>query len=220
MALTVWALAAVGAGALGWLGPFVIRRLPESPDAEPDAPSYPAVAAVPRLSVWLAAGAIALVTIVWIAVPGHLLPAWVALCGVGTWLFYIDWRMQLLPTRLIGPLYVVMLVLAVAEAWGAGDWGILVRAVVASAVAYAVFWVFWWVSGVWRPGSFGFGDVRFSAPLGLALGSVGVGAAVVGLYLGILIGGVAGLVLKSRGRRHGLALGPWMLLGAVLGPFA
>lgn len=217
MTVWTWVLAALCAGALGWIGPKIIRRLPESPDAGPDAPSYPEITAVPRLSLWLAAGAVALATIVSIALPAGLLPAWVVVCGVGSWLFYIDWRLQLLPTRIIAPLFAASLLLVGAEAWHAGDWGMLARAAAAGVVAYAVFWSFWWVASLWRPGSFGFGDVRFAGVLGLVLGSVGVWVAIAGLYLGILIGGVAGLVLRTRGRNDGSALGPWMLLGAVFG---
>jgi leader peptidase (prepilin peptidase)/N-methyltransferase len=218
MTVSTWASAALGAGVLGWIGPFVIAKLPPSRDAGPDTPGYRSIADVPRLSVWLALGAVGLVTIVGFGVPADLLAAWVVVCGVGTWLFYIDWRTQLLPTRILVPLWVVTLLAIVVEAWLAADAAVVVRAVIASLAAYAVFWLFWWTAGLWRPGSFGFGDVRLAAPLGLVLGSGGGWTVVVGLYLGILIGGVAGLVLKARGHHGGSALGPWMLLGAVLGP--
>ena len=83
MTIGSWALAALGAGALGWVGPHVIRLLPPSPDAEPDTPSYQALARVPRLSLWLAGGAVVLVTVVATAVPAHQLPAWTLVSGVG-----------------------------------------------------------------------------------------------------------------------------------------
>jgi leader peptidase (prepilin peptidase)/N-methyltransferase len=203
---------------LGWLGPYVIRLLPPSPDAEEGDPSYQEIAAFPRLSAWLGLGAIVLVTIAAVAVPAGLLPAWVIVCGVGTWLAYIDARTRLLPTRIVWPLFVVSLVVVVAEAWLADDWSVAIRAAIVSAVAFSVFWIFWWVGELWRAGGFGFGDVRFSAPIGLVLGSVGGWAPVVGLYLGIIIGGVVGIVMKARGRDDAFALGPWMLVGAVLGP--
>jgi leader peptidase (prepilin peptidase)/N-methyltransferase len=218
MTVESWALAALSAGVLGFIGPRVIAQMPPSPDAMPDGPRYPDIARAPRLAVWLAVGAIAMVTVVSLAVPARLLPAWVVLCGVGSWLFYIDWRMQLLPTRLLQPLSVVLLLVIAAEAWLVGDWAIIARAVAGGTGAFAVFWLFWWIAGLWKPGSFGYGDVRFSAPLGLVLGSVGTWTTPVGIYLGILIGGIAGLVLRVRGHRDGSALGPWMLLGAVLGP--
>ena len=218
MTAWMWALAALGAGMLGWVGPRIIASLPPSPDAAVDAPSYRTIAAVPRLRVWLALGAVALVAVVGIAVPAHLLPAWVVVCGVGIWLAYVDWRTKLLPTRIVWPLYAVTLAVIVLEAWLAEDWAIALWAVIASAIAFGVFWLFWWVGELWKAGGFGFGDVRFSAPLGLVLGAVGGWAAPVGLYLGILLGGVVGVVLKARGRDQAFALGPWMLLGAVLGP--
>lgn len=218
MTIESWALAALVAGALGWLGPYVIRLLPPSPDAGEGDPSYQEIAAFPRLSAWLGLGAIVLVTIVAVAVPAGLLPAWVMVCGVGTWLAYIDARTRLLPTRIVWPLFVVSLVVVVAEAWLADDWSVAIRAAIVSALAFSVFWIFWWVGELWRAGGFGFGDVRFSAPIGLVLGSVGGWAPVVGLYLGIIIGGVVGIVMKARGRDDAFALGPWMLVGAVLGP--
>lgn len=220
MTLGTWALAALGAGALGWVGPYVIRLLPPSLDAEPETPGYPELARVPHLSAWLALGAVVLVTIVATAVPAALLPAWAVVCGVGSWLAYIDARTHLLPTRIVWPLYAAALVVVMLEAWLARDANIAVRAVLASAVAFGVFWLFWRIGEFWKAGGFGFGDVRFSAPLGLVLGSVGDWAPPVGLYLGILIGGIVGIALKTRGRDGAFALGPWLLVGAVLGPLA
>jgi leader peptidase (prepilin peptidase)/N-methyltransferase len=203
---------------LGWAGPYVIRLLPPSHDADEETPSYQELAQAPHLSWWLASGAVVLVTIVVVAVPARLLPAWVVLCGVGIWLAYIDARTNLLPTRMVWPLYAVTLIVVAAEAWLAGDMAILLRAVIASLIAFGVFWIFWWVAELWRSGGFGYGDVRFAAPLGLVLGTAGNWTAPVGLYLGILIGGVVGMVLKVRGHGDAFALGPWLLVGAVLGP--
>jgi leader peptidase (prepilin peptidase)/N-methyltransferase len=218
MMLETWGLAAFGAGALGWIGPYVIRLLPPSKDAGPETPSYQVLARVPRLSWWLALGAVVLVTIVASAVPAVLLPAWTAVCGVGIWLAYIDARTNLLPTRIVWPLYVATLAIVAIEAWVAAELSLLVRAVIASLIAFGVFYVFWWAADLWKSGGFGFGDVRFAAPLGLVLGTGGDWTAPVGLYLGILIGGVVGIVLKARGHNDEFALGPWLLAGAVLGP--
>lgn len=218
MTLGTWALAALCAGALGWLGPHVIARLPASPDAEGDAPTYQELSEIPRLDAWLALGAVVLVSIVAFAVPWYLLPAWVVVCGVGIWLAYIDARTRLLPTRIVWPLYALVLLAVGAEAAFTGDLSLLVRALMASAIAFGVFWLFWWFGGFFRGGGFGYGDVRFSAPLGVALGSVGGWAAAVGLYAGILIGGVVGIALKASGRNDAFALGPCLLLGAVAAP--
>jgi leader peptidase (prepilin peptidase)/N-methyltransferase len=217
---SVGVLAALVAGLLGAFGPSVIARLPESPDAGDDAPSFQAIAQAPFLRAWLAVAAAVLVSIVALAVPAHLLPAWAVVCGVGIWLAYVDWRTKLLPTRIILPLDAVLLVVVAIETWVAHAPSILMRGAASGIAMFCVYWIFWWIAGLRTPGSFGFGDVRFSAPLGLVLGTVGWSAVPVGLYLGILAGGIAGLVFKARGHAAGFALGPWMLLGAVLGPLA
>ncbi|CAA9387199.1 MAG: hypothetical protein AVDCRST_MAG06-1346, partial [uncultured Nocardioides sp.] len=77
------------------------------------------------------------------------------------------------------------------------------------------FFVLWFV----HPRGLGYGDVRLSGVLGIALGHVGWAELVVGLYAGFLVGGVVGLVL-SRLRvvdRKGYPFGPFMLAGALVG---
>jgi leader peptidase (prepilin peptidase)/N-methyltransferase len=217
MAIGGLVLAALAAGVLGWLGRPVMILLPESPDAAPQAPSPIAIARVPHLGWWLAGVAVGMVIVLITALPVQLMPAWIVVCGIGTWLAYIDWHTKVLPTRIVVPLFGVTLMLVTLEAWVALDRGILVRAVAAAAFAYGSFWVLWWIAERRQQGSFGFGDVRFAAPLGLVLGSVSPWAAPVGLYLGFVIGAVVGLVLRARGKRDGFAFGPAMMAGAVIG---
>jgi len=217
MAIGGWVLAALCAGALGWIGRPVLVLLPDSDDAGPQTPSNRAISRAPKLCWWLAGSAVALITVVAVSVPLELLPAWILVCGIGVWLSYIDWRTQILPTRIIAPLWAATVVVIAMEAWIVSNRWILLRALAASVLAYALFWLFWWVATKVRHGSFGFGDVRFSAVLGLALGSVSVSAALLGLYLGFVVGAVVGITLRVRGRAGGFAFGPAMLAGAVLG---
>ena len=217
MAFGGWILAALMAAGLGWVGRPVMVLLPESPDAAPQSPSPLAISRMPHLGWWLAGAAFVQVAVVAAAIPAHLLPAWVIVCGVGTWLAYIDWHTHVLPTRIVAPLFAVAAFVILLEAWLVADAQIFVRALAASALAFGSFWCFWWIAERWRPGSFGFGDVRFATPLGLVLGSLGPWAAPIGLYLGFAIGAVVGLMLKGRGHQEGFAFGPAMLAGAVLG---
>ena len=210
-------LASLMAAGLGWVGRPVMVLLPESPDAAPHSPSPIVISRTPNLGWWLAGAAFLQVAIVAAAIPAHLLPAWVIVCGVGTWLAYIDWHTHVLPTRIVAPLFAVAAFIVLLEAWLVADAQIFVRALAASALAFGSFWCFWWIAERWRPGSFGFGDVRFAAPLGLVLGSLGPWAAPIGLYLGFAIGAVLGLALKARGHQAGFAFGPAMLAGAVVG---
>jgi leader peptidase (prepilin peptidase)/N-methyltransferase len=73
----------------------------------------------------------------------------------------------------------------------------------------------------------GFGDVRLSGLLGIALGFLGWPEFVVGIYSGFLVGGVGGLLLAMLGRtvKRKYPFGPFMLIGAMIGliwgqPFA
>ena len=68
----------------------------------------------------------------------------------------------------------------------------------------------------------GFGDVRLSAVLGLALGYLGWGELLVGVYSGFLVFGVPGLVVAVVRRdrqllRTAFPFGPFMLVGALVG---
>lgn len=217
MAIGGWVLAALAAGVLGWLGRPVMVLLPESPDAAPHAPSPIAIARAPHLGWWLAGVAAAMVTVLVVPLPAHLLPAWILVCGVGTWLAYIDWHTRVLPTRIIAPLVGATVAVVALEAWITSDGWLLLRSLFGGALAFGSFWVLWWIAGRRERDSFGFGDVRFSVPLGLALGSISGWAAPVGLYLGFAIGAVVGLVLRSRGQEENFAFGPAMVAGAVVG---
>ena len=82
-------------------------------------------------------------------------------------------------------------------------------------VAYGSFFLLWWI----HPRGLGYGDVRLSGVLGLALGYLGWGELVTGLYAGFLLGGVGGgllTMLKVLGRRA-FPFGPFMVLGALAG---
>lgn len=213
-----WVLAALCAGVIGWFGKPVLMLLPESADAAPDAPSYPELARTPNLGWWLALVAAVAGLVVSTVVPVHLMPAWLVLCGMGAWLAFIDWRAMLLPKRIVYALTGITAVLVMLEAWLAADLAIAGRALGVAAVAFGSFHLIWLVSANVRPGSFGYGDVRLSVPLAITLGSVGAQVALVGLYGAFLLGAVAGLVRGRGGSGTGFAFGPWMLLGAVLGP--
>lgn len=217
MAIGGLVLAALLAAGLGWMGRPVMVLLPESPDAAPRSPSPIAISRRPHLGWWLGGAAFAQVVIVALAIPDHLLPAWIVVCGVGTWLAYIDWHTRVLPTAIVVPLFAVAGVVVLLEAWLVADRSIFVGAIAGSALAFGSFWCIWWVAERRRPGSFGFGDVRFSAPLGLVLGSLELWVVPVGLYLGFAVGAVLAAYLKARGHVGGYAFGPAMLAGAVFG---
>ena len=136
------------------------------------------------------------------------------LVPVGVALAVVDWRTRLLPTRVIAPSYVVVIVLAVLAA-ALGDWSDLARAGWGWAIAGGTFLLMWII----YPRGMGYGDVRLSGVLGIALGFVGWGALLVGVYAGFLLGGIGGtaLTLLRIVDRRAYPFGPFMLLGALVG---
>lgn len=180
---------------------------------------YDAIAALPGLR-WKTAVASAVVAglvggrVGWgteLLLLGYLVPVGVALA-------LVDWRTRLLPTRVIAPSYAALALLAVMAAAPGGDWDSLVRAFWGWLVAGGTFFVLWFV----YPRGLGYGDVRLSGLLGIALGYLGWGEVLTGVYAGFLLGGVGGLLLSLLRivDRKAYPFGPFMLVGALVGVLA
>ena len=210
------AIAALAAALLGAVGPFVMRRIPEPPEPDADKVPYAALSHAKGLTVALALGAALMAGVVaWRIDHAELLPAWVLVTGVGSWLVFIDWRTRLLPYVVVAPTYLATLALVGLGAFLLRDADVFVDALVANIVVYVIFRILHWVAR----GAFGFGDVRLSGVLAAALGALGGHEVMVGMYAGFLLGAVLGLVL-SRLKivdPKSYAFGPYMVVGAVIG---
>lgn len=188
------------------------------PDSVVEEPKelYVSVAAIPGLA-WKAAIAA--------AAAGGLVGARVGwswellflmyLVPVGVALAVVDWRTRLLPTKVIAPSYAVVATLCGVAAALDGSWDDLARAGWGWAVAGGTFLLLWLV----YPRGMGYGDVRLSGVLGIALGFLGWGELLVGVYAGFLLGGIGGtlLTLLRIVDRRAYPFGPFMLLGALVG---
>lgn len=193
-------------------GPDHEPAMPEEPEKEP----YAAIAALPGLRVGAPiTGAVVglLLGLVlgwdWALVP--LLP----LVPIGTALAVVDWRTRLLPTRIIAPTYLLVGVLVLAGWAVTGSFADVLRALLGWAIAGGSFFVLWFV----HPRGMGYGDVRLSGVLGIALGHVGWAHLLTGVYAGFLLGAVIGtaLAMLRRVDRSGYPFGPFMLAGALVG---
>lgn len=186
------------------------------PETREEKERYDAIAALPGLR-WKTALAGAVVA----AVLGGRV-GWSAdllfltyLVPVGVALALVDWRTQLLPTRVIAPSYAVVGVLVVAAAAIAGDWGSLLGSVWGWLTWGGTYFVLWFV----YPRGMGYGDVRLAGLLGIALGHLGWSETLTGLYAGFILGalGGLGLALLRLVDRKASPFGPWMLVGALVG---
>jgi leader peptidase (prepilin peptidase)/N-methyltransferase len=186
------------------------RTLPPPPPKEP----YSEIAALPRLSLWVAVwsaaiGAVFGLALGWTGALLYLVP----LVPIGVVLMVIDWRTTLLPTRILHPTYVLMAVLVPLAALVDHDQHALYRAAWGWLIMGGWFWIFWWLFTAW-----GFGDVRLSRVLGPALGYLGWSHLLAGLALIQFVGAIGGLVMAFvRGSlRARVPYGPFMLVGAAI----
>jgi leader peptidase (prepilin peptidase)/N-methyltransferase len=230
----VTALVAGAAGlASGLLVPWMIARLPEpkpeEPDQEDSERSEEGGGAAPRESKELYADIGALPGLAWRAALASgicaaaigLMLGWdvsllvvLPLVPIGVALAVIDWRTRLLPTRLIAPAYAVT-VIAILVAWlvDSRDVQDLGRTALGWLIYGGMFFLLWFI----YPRGLGYGDVRLSGVLGLALGWVGWAELLLGIWSGLLLGGILGGLLSLVTRRRDYPFGPFMLAGALLG---
>ena len=142
------------------------------------------------------------------------LPAYLVLAGGLVVLSLIDLDTFLLPNRIVYPLTIAVTLLFGVAGFLDGGLGDFRRALLCGLVVFAVFLLLHLIS----PRGMGFGDVKFSFVLGVALGWVSPATAFLGIFMGFLLGSVVGIGLiatKIKTRKDHVPFGPFMALGAV-----
>ncbi|HEY9378487.1 MAG TPA: prepilin peptidase [Jiangellaceae bacterium] len=143
------------------------------------------------------------------------LPAFLAVGALAVALAYVDLREHRLPDPLMAAALAAGGVLLAGAAMLTGDWAGYGRGWLVAVVMFGAFLGL----ALLRPADLGMGDVKLAGVLGLMLGWLGWTVAVLGAFLGFLLGGLAGLVLLlagRAGRRTPIPFGPFMLLGALI----
>jgi leader peptidase (prepilin peptidase) / N-methyltransferase len=208
------AIAALGL-VIGWLLWIAVERVPDRrtlrtrpfPELS-DVVRQPLGIAVVLMTGALFAGIAAVLEDVW------ELPAFLVLAAALVLLSAIDLRHFILPNRIVYPLTVVVLVLLAAAAAANSDVDPFLRSLACGAGGFLAFTTLHLIS----PRSMGFGDVKLSFVLGLALGWLGVGETIVGLFFGFVYGAVVGLLLiitRIRTRKDHVPFGPFLAAGAM-----
>ena len=131
----------------------------------------------------------------------------------------IDVERMLLPKKIVYPLTGLVAVLLLLAAAATGNWHAYVIAIVCALGWFVVFFALNFIS----PRILGFGDVRLSLVLGLALGWLGVGYVLLGFFAANVIGAVIGLTLiasKRMSRSDRIPYGVFLALGCAFAVFA
>jgi leader peptidase (prepilin peptidase)/N-methyltransferase len=204
-------LAVLGAGVGAWLA----RALADASYRRPQERHKP----LPRHTWWL----VVAVALAWASLTFRLggyahwslLPAYLYLGAIGAALTLIDLDVQRLPDLIVLPSYPIVFVLLLVPTMVTGQWGALLRAVLAGSGLYVGALVLAVVSR--GDGGLGRGDVKLAGVLGLLLGWLGWGQVIVSIFAASIAGGVMALSLLLTGRASRsshIAFGPSMILGA------
>ncbi len=144
-----------------------------------------------------------------------LLPAYAALVLCAAPLVVIDYEHHRLPDRLVRPAAVASLVLLAVAALVRDDWHDYLRAIEGAVAVFAVLYLLAFIS----PRSFGYGDVKLGAVLGLFLGWSAWIDVYYGIFAGFLLGAVLSLLLLATRRatlKTAIAFGPMLVVGPLL----
>jgi leader peptidase (prepilin peptidase)/N-methyltransferase len=204
-------LAVIGAGVGAWL----TKVLADATYRRPEERQEP----LPTHPWWL----VIAVAFAWASLTfrfgGHaqwsLLPAYLYLGAIGAALTHIDIDVHRLPDLIVLPSYPIVFVLLLVPTVVTGQWGALLRGVLAGLALFVGYLVLALVSP--GGGGLGLGDVKLAGVLGLLLGWLGWGPAIVSVLAAFVIGGVIALILLLVGRASRsshVAFGPSMILGA------
>ena len=204
-------LAVLGAGVGAWL----TRVLADAGYRRPEERDRP----LPRHTWWL----VIAVAVAWASLTFRfggqagwsLLPAYLYLGAIGAALTLIDLDVHRLPDLIVLPSYPVAFLLLLVPTVVTGEWGALLRGVLAGLALFVGYLVLALVSP--GGGGLGLGDVKLAGVLGLLLGWLGWGPAVVSVLAAFVIGGLIAVLLLLAGRASRsshVAFGPSMILGA------
>ena len=147
------------------------------------------------------------------------LPAFLALAAGLVALSMIDFDHFLLPNKVLYPTGILVAGLLLLPGAIDGEWDSYGRAALGGLAAFLVFLLIHVIS----PRGMGFGDVRLSFVLGLALGWLSWGHIFLGLFLGFALGALIGVLLiatKVRTRKDHVPFGPFLAAGGLIAVFA
>lgn len=146
------------------------------------------------------------------------LPAYLFFACVAVTLALIDADVRRLPDTIVLPAYVVGTLLLMPASASHDNTFVAVRAAL-GVLAFVSVYLALQLAG---PTVINSGDVKLAGLLGLFLGWLSWGALLVGIVIGLLVGGAAGMRMSLLGPKHSalqVAYGPCMIGGAATAVF-
>ncbi|AKT52463.1 hypothetical protein ADJ73_00050 [Arsenicicoccus sp. oral taxon 190] len=128
----------------------------------------------------------------------------------------VDLDVHRLPDRLQLPAYPLVVLVLAGLGWATGDASPVLRSLLATVLVLALGGIGWLLAP--RQG-LGLGDVKLAGLLAAVLAQLGWSQVLLGLWSGLALGGATALLLvltRRMGRRDHLALGPPLIVGAVV----
>lgn len=131
----------------------------------------------------------------------------------------IDSQRQIIPNYIVYPTIFASIPLLALAALIEGEWDRFGHAMLGATLAWLALFIIHMIS----PAGMGFGDVRLAFVLGLFLGWINLSHVVTGMFLGVLLISVVGIVLavlRLRSLQEHIAFGPFLAAGSTLAVFA
>lgn len=202
----------------GLLANLLVERIPEKRRLRP----LPAVRtlASSRLQVLAIVATVALFAGVGLrfgadwAVPAFLV-FFVCLVSISV----IDSQRQIIPNYIVYPTIFASVPLLALAALIQGEWDRFGQSMLGATLAWLALLAIHLVS----PAGMGFGDVRLAFVLGLFLGWISLSHVLAGLFLGVALIAVIGVVLalfRLKSLQEHIAFGPFLAAGSTLAVFA
>ena len=148
------------------------------------------------------------------AVPAYLV-FFVCLVSISV----IDFQRQIIPNYIVYPTIFASVPLLTLAALVGGDWDRFGHAVMGATLAFLALFVI----HIIQPSGMGFGDVRLAFVLGLFLGWIDLTHVLTGLFLGVVLISVVGVLLallRLKSLQEHIAFGPFLAAGSTLAVFA
>jgi leader peptidase (prepilin peptidase)/N-methyltransferase len=198
----------------GMLANLLVERIPEKRRLRPLPPAR--TMAATRLQLLTIAGTVALFAGAGLrfgadwAVPGYLV-FFTCLVSISV----IDSQRQIIPNHIVYPTIFASVPLLAAAALAGGEWDRFGQAMLGATLAWLALFAIHMIS----PAGMGFGDVRLAFVLGLFLGWISLSHVVAGLFLGVVLISLIGVVLAAlrlRSLQAHIAFGPFLAVGSTL----